>query len=60
MAHKHTFITKDGLKTKELTMASAIKFKCRDCCAWQPGEVKACTAVDCALHPFRFGKYPKK
>ena len=60
MAVKHTFISKDGLKTKNLTGMSAIREKCLDCMAWSSHEVKLCPAKDCALHPFRFGHYPKK
>ena len=36
----------------------AIREKCLECCCWQPGEVKLCTSVNCALYPFRFGKNP--
>ncbi|MCD8238779.1 MAG: hypothetical protein LUC92_05535 [Clostridiales bacterium] len=36
----------------------AIRAKCLDCCCWQKNEVKLCTAEDCPLHPFRFGKNP--
>lgn len=36
----------------------AIREKCIDCCAGQVGEVRLCTAEDCPLWPFRFGKNP--
>lgn len=36
----------------------AIRAKCLDCCCGQINEVKECTAVNCPLHPFRFGKNP--
>ena len=60
MAVEHTFIYKNGLKTKNLTGMSAIRQKCLECSAWSVKEVEACPAKDCALHPFRFGRYPKK
>ena len=59
MAFKHTYLTKDGLETKELTMASAIRQKCLECCCWSGREIRLCTVKDCALYPVRFGKYPK-
>ena len=36
----------------------AIRAKCIDCCGFQINEVRLCTAVNCPLHPFRFGKNP--
>ena len=36
----------------------AIRNRCLDCGCWRPEEVKLCTAVRCALHPWRFGKRP--
>ena len=36
----------------------AIRAKCIDCCCGERQEVKLCTAVDCALYPFRLGKNP--
>lgn len=65
MAVKHTFLSwdyankKNVLVTKNLTGMSAIKEKCMECCGWDRNEMKGCTAESCALHPFRFGKYPK-
>ena len=59
MAVFHTFIFKGGYKTKELTGMSAIRQKCLECCAWHAPEVRKCTATDCALYPFRFGRYPE-
>jgi hypothetical protein len=59
MAVKHTFKCKNGTKTKELTGMSAIREKCLDCCGWNEAEVRKCTVTDCALFPFRFGRYPK-
>lgn len=60
MAVEHTFISKCGLKTKNLTGMSAIREKCLECSAWSFKDVKLCPAKDCALYPFRFGRYPKK
>jgi len=54
MAVLHTFIFKGGMKTKRLTGMSAIREKCLECQCWSYTEV-----ADCALWPFRFGKYPK-
>ncbi len=59
MACKHTFIFKGGHKTKSLTGMSAIRKKCLECSGWQPKEVQFFPNSDCALYPFRFGKYPK-
>ena len=36
----------------------AIRQFCLDCCGGSAVEVKACTSVNCALKPFRFGKNP--
>lgn len=36
----------------------AIRAKCLDCCCGSAHEVKHCTATDCVLYPFRFGKNP--
>ena len=34
----------------------AIRDKCLDCCVGQVNEVAKCTAIDCPLWHFRFGK----
>ncbi|MHC4216325.1 MAG: hypothetical protein ACYSWP_23485 [Planctomycetota bacterium] len=60
MAFEHTFIHKNGMKTKKLTGMSAIREKCLECSAWIQKEVRECSCTDCALYPFRFGRYPKK
>ena len=60
MAVEHTFLFKDGKKTKKLTAMSALREKCLQCSNWQSKEVQLCPIEDCALYPFRFGKYPKK
>lgn len=36
----------------------AIRAKCLDCCCGQINEVKSCSAIDCPLYYFRFGKNP--
>lgn len=59
MAVLHTFIFKGGMKTKRLTGMSAIREKCLECQCWSYTEVADCPSKDCALWPFRFGKYPK-
>lgn len=49
----HKVETKDGVVEKELTRQKAIRLKCLECCAWQPGEVRLCTIPTCALYPYR-------
>jgi hypothetical protein len=46
--------------TVNLSTLAAIRAKCIDCAGGQPSEVRLCPVVRCALHPFRFGKRPKK
>ena len=36
----------------------AIRAFCLDCCGGSSMMVKGCSAPDCALYPFRFGKNP--
>lgn len=36
----------------------AIRQFCLDCCGGSSAEVKTCSAPDCALYAFRFGKNP--
>ena len=61
MAVKHTWRSKNGLKTGELTRAQAIRQKCLDCTCWNSAEVRECPLTTCPLWPFRFGpsKKPK-
>ena len=59
MAIRHTYITKTGHITKELTRGKAIRQKCLECSAWQEKEVRLCPAKDCALWPYRMGRNPK-
>jgi hypothetical protein len=35
------------------SLTAAVKLKCLDCCNWQTGEIKLCTANDCSLFPHR-------
>ena len=62
MSVKHTFrIADNKLLTKNLTGMSAIKMKCQECTGWQGhNEIKFCSANDCALWPFRFGRAIRK
>lgn len=60
MAYTHTFIHKDGQKTRTLTALQAIREKCMECCCWYSPEVKNCPCTDCVLHPFRMGRASKK
>lgn len=53
---EHTFITKNGKETKNITPLKAIRQKCLECSNWSSHEVKLCTCSDCVLFPFRFGK----
>jgi len=56
MAVKHTWRTKDGTKTGELTRTKAIRLKCLDCSCWNAREVRLCPAKLCPIWPFRLGK----
>lgn len=38
--------------------AKAIRAKCLDCCGGSANEVRLCTAPNCPLYHFRFGKNP--
>ncbi len=49
---------KQGIGRSGTTPLAAIRNKCLDCCCWLPSEVRDCIAVDCSLHPYRFGKRP--
>lgn len=42
------------------TPLKAIRQKCLDCSCYQPKEVKFCSAVNCVLYPYRFGKNPAR
>jgi hypothetical protein len=43
-----------------LTPLKAIRKKCLECTCGSPKEVKECHITDCPLHPYRFGKNPKR
>lgn len=45
---------------KRLTPLKAIRLKCLDCSAGSAHEVRGCHISDCPLHPYRFGKNPKR
>ena len=45
-------------KTKVLTAITAIREKCLECSNWSFSEVSTCSIEDCALWPFRMGRYP--
>jgi hypothetical protein len=40
------------------SVIKAVRAKCIDCCCGQESEVRKCTAVFCALWPFRMGHNP--
>ena len=40
------------------TPLKAIRQKCLDCCCYEKKEVRLCAAVNCPLHPYRFGHRP--
>jgi hypothetical protein len=42
------------------TPLKAIRAHCLHCSAGKPGEVRRCPCTWCNLHPFRFGKLPRK
>ena len=43
-----------------MTPLKAIREKCLDCCADQPGEVRACPSEKCPLWPYRMGHNPNR
>lgn len=45
-------------ETSNPNPVKAIRLKCLDCCCGSYAEVERCTARQCALFPFRFGKNP--
>jgi len=47
-----------ALGHQPMSPMKAIRTRCLDCCADQPGEVRKCTAVTCPSWPFRMGKNP--
>lgn len=49
---------KIGVLTAPRPVLAAIRTKCLDCCAGQPGEVRLCQAAGCDLWPYRMGTNP--
>ncbi len=52
-----------GLKDGHLHIyppLKAIRRKCLDCCCGSSDEVKHCHIETCVLHPYRFGKDPRR
>jgi len=43
-----------------MTPLRAIRFKCLECSAGQPKEVRKCPIENCALFPYRFGRNPNR
>lgn len=43
-----------------LTPIKAIRAKCMDCTAGQPGEIRDCIIRECPLYPFRMGRNPNR
>lgn len=41
-----------------MSVLSAIRAKCLDCCAEHPSLVRECHIEACALHPYRMGTNP--
>ena len=50
-------MTKEDSKSGVLR---ALRANCVECCGDSPEEVKYCSAIDCALWPYRFGKTPRQ
>ncbi len=48
------------MEQKLPTPLKSIRFKCLECCCDSPYEVKLCTATNCPLYPYRFGKNPNR
>lgn len=48
------------MEENRITPLKAIRLKCLDCSCGSPKEVKQCTAEGCPLHPFRFGRNPRR
>lgn len=49
-----------SLVKDHLPPLKSIREKCLDCCAGSRKEVAICHISDCTLHPYRFGKNPKR
>lgn len=46
----------------KVDITHAIRYFCAECFGYHISEIKDCTAINCPLFPFRFGKdpYPNK
>lgn len=42
-------------KSERIPRSKAIRYKCLDCCCYQPNEVRECTVTDCPLWRYRMG-----
>lgn len=59
MAIKHIIRNSSGkLVETNLTPIKAIRKHCVECMGFSPYEVKGCTAINCALYPYRLGTRP--
>ena len=45
-------------QTERVSPLRAVRRHCLWCCNGTSNEVRQCTAVHCALHPYRFGRRP--
>ena len=44
--------------TTKTELLKAVRARCLDCCCYQSGEVRLCTATGCALWTYRLGIDP--
>ncbi|MGB4405572.1 MAG: hypothetical protein WBI82_01770 [Sphaerochaeta sp.] len=44
--------------SKKTSPIKVIRNHCLTCCCGSTKEVKLCPAIECDLHPYRFGKNP--
>ena len=54
-------VSRDALQAaghQKQSKSEVIRAKCLDCCAGDKSEVAKCTAVACALWPYRLGEDP--
>lgn len=48
------------MQMAKLTSLKAIRKYCLECVDHSPKQVKLCTAHNCFLYPYRFGKNPRR
>lgn len=60
MPVKHTFTTRSGLETREITPVKAIRAFCLECVGFIFSDVKDCTHKVCPIYPYRLGRDPSK